>query len=67
MQIDDHISRNKHKRWFKHVSNNLEPTTMTCCKTQTLFGLGSGIPLRSFVALGDKILELLENYEKSFP
>jgi len=56
MQLGGHISHNEHKRWFEHVSNMLAPTTLTCSKTQKLFGLGSGRTLRSSVALGDKIL-----------
>jgi len=64
MQLDGHISHNEHKRWFEHVSNKLAPTTLTCSKTQMLFGLGSGRTLRSSVAPGDKILELLEIMRK---
>jgi len=67
MQLDGHISRNEHKRWFEHVSSKLAPTTLTCSKTQKLFGLGSGRTLRSSVAPGYKILELQEKYEKRLP
>jgi hypothetical protein len=66
MQLDGRISHNEHKCWFEHVSKKLAPTTLTCSKTHKLFGLGSGRTLRSSVALGDKMLELPENYEKKF-
>jgi len=61
-----HVSHNEHKRWFEHVSNKLAPTTLICSKTQ-MFGFGSGRTLRSSVSLGDKIIELMEYYEKKFP
>ena len=51
---------------FEHVCSKLAPTAMTCWVTPKLVGLGRSRAVRSSAALGDKMPELLENYEKKF-